>query len=222
MTDVQKQPMDQASDAYQKIVKSGLESMTSAADEINAMTKERIRNVPVAYFQANVLPIVRAWVKGDKTDMVGHWMNVADGINNPINIVNEAGELVLTCPPPFVGTPSRDQAPTSRFTTAHQVVQQQADMLANGDTRGVMAIENSLIDIYKPRPEDHEKTVAILQLVAVYRYFGLPLEEVLGPNAQEFMKNLTEGLGKVPDAPVTSAPVTTGVDNGASDDDLVY
>ncbi len=214
---------EQANEHYQQIVKRGLEGFGSAAAAINQVSAARIRNVLEPYFQAVILPIVRKRVKGEVCDNLGVWLNTADGLNNPMNIVDQDGKLLFVCPPAFIDIKLNTTPPEGRrFTTTHHVVQQQSDMIVNGDMRGVMAIENGIYEAHKPTTDIHDRAGAILQLVNIYRYYKLPMEELLGPQADEILA-LADKRPKTQGRLATPAQEETHEPSSASDDDdLIY
>lgn len=211
----------QANHHYQEIVKRGLEGFGSAVAAINKASAARIRNVNEPYFQAVILPIVRQRVKGEVCDNLGVWLNTADGLNNPMNIVDVNGQLLFVCPPAFIDIKLSTTPPEGRFTTTHHIVQQQSDMITNGDMRGVMAIENGLYEAHRPVTDQHDRAQAILQLVNIYKFYGLPMEELLGPQADEILalaekRPQTQGQSKAPVQEESNEPATD------SDEDLIY
>lgn len=214
---------EQANHHYQEIVKRGLEGFGAAVAAINQGSAARIRNVLEPYFQAVILPIVRQRVRGEVCENLGVWLNTADGLNNPMNIVDAEGKLLFVCPPAFIDIHLSTKPPEGRrFTTTHHVVQQQSDMIVNGDMRGVMAIENGIYEAHKPVSDQGDRANAILKLVDIYRFYKLPMEELLGPQAEEILalankRSKTQGQLAAPAQEETHEP------SSASDDsDLIY
>lgn len=183
--------MDPATAAYRDHVMSGLKGMSEAASAINKSVEARIRTVPESFFVNTLIPIMRKWVMGQDSPDVAIWMNIADGINNPINVADDNGNVVAILPPPFIPTPTLDQPPTGRrFTTVHHIVQRQSDSMINGDIRTVMEIENELISIFSPQAGDEAKADSLLKLAKIYRRYELPMEELFGDSAQDISKKL--------------------------------
>lgn len=209
--------LDAASRAYQDHIMQGLESMSSAADAINQSVKDRIRSIPEAFFVSTILPIVRDWVAGRDTAQVGVWMNVADGINNPINVVDENGQVVAIVPPPFIATPTPHLPPSGRrFTTVHQIVQRQSDSLNNGDVRAVMEVEQELINIFNPKAGDEAKAVSLMNLAKIYRRYDLPMEELFGDAAPSILQRIKDS-----ESTTSLAGNKDSQDNGA-EEQFVY
>lgn len=209
-----------ANATYQAIIKRDLERFGSAAAQINAGTAARIRNVREPYFQAVILPILRQRVRNEVCDTLGVWLNVADGLNNPMNVVDDQGNLLFVCPPAFIDIHLNTKAPEGRFTTTHHVVQQQTDMIANGDMRGIMAIEDGLFEAHRPMTRVEDFADAVMKLVDIYKFYSLPMEELLGEQAEEILalankrqKTTASGL---------AAPVQEESHDATSDDDLIY
>lgn len=210
----------EASATYQAIVKRGLEGFGSAVAAINETTAARIRNVREPYFQAVILPILRKRVRNEVCDDLGVWLNVADGLNNPMNVVDDDGKLLFVCPPAFIDIHLNTTPPKGRFTTTHHVVQQQSDMVANGDMRGVMAIEEGIFDAHRPVTHVEDFADAVMKLVDIYTFYSLPMEEVLGERAEEILA-LARKRQKI-SAAGTPAPVQEESHEPTSDDDLIY
>lgn len=210
---------DQANHTYQEIVRRGLEGFDSAVAAINNGSASRIRNVREKYFQAVILPIVRKRVRNEVCEDLGVWLNTADGLNNPMNIVNDSGELLFVCPPAFIDIQLNTKPPEGRFTTTHHIVQQQTDMVVNGDMRGVMAIEDGIYEAHKPVTEMHNRADSIMQLVDIYKFYQIPMEELLGPQANEILALAAKR--KSPQAALP-APHQEENDEEPSDDDLIY
>lgn len=209
----------QADSTYQEIVRRGLEGFDSAVSAINAGSSARIRKVREKYFQAVILPIVRKRVRNEVCEDLGVWLNTADGLNNPMNIVNDSGELLFVCPPAFIDIQLNTKPPEGRFTTTHHIVQQQTDMIVNGDMRGVMAIEDGIYEAHKPQTEMHHHAGAIMQLVDIYKFYQIPMEELLGPQANEILA-LAAKRGTANAALPT--PQQEENNDEPSDDDLIY
>lgn len=211
---------DQANSTYQEIVRRGLEGFDSAVEAINRGSSARIRNVREKYFQAVILPIVRKRVRNEVCEDLGVWLNTADGLNNPMNIVNDSGELLFVCPPAFIDITLNTKPPEGRFTTTHHIVQQQSDMIVNGDMRGVMAIEDGIYEAHKPRTEMHDRADAIMMLVDIYKFYQIPMEELLGPQAHEILA-LTKSR-KTGQEAASPSPQQEENNDEPSDDDLIY
>lgn len=219
-TPEKKQPVDPASEQYREIIRDGLNHMTEAALEINQFVAGRIRKVPESYFLNVLLPIVRAHVRNEYPENLGLWMNVADGMENHIEITDEQGAFLFKLPPPFNPLPNRDQRPEEgrRFGTIAQLVGRQADMLDNGDTRGSMVIDNEIAALCAPRPEDETKTKNLALLVQMYARYKLPLEEVLGAAAAE----IQELLDKQEKTGTTAQGSTSNGQETGEEPDLIY
>ncbi|MNQ02264.1 hypothetical protein D3C85_149330 [compost metagenome] len=212
-------PQDQANHTYHEIVRRGLEGFDSAVEAINAGSTARIRNVREKYFQAVILPILRKRVRNEVCEDLGVWLNTADGLHNPMNIVDDTGTLLFVCPPAFIDQQLNTKPPEGRFTTTHHVVQQQADMIANGDMRGIMAIEEGIYEAHKPQTEMHHRADAIMLLVDIYKFYQIPMEELLGPQANEIL-----ALANKRDSTKVALPTPhqEEIHDEPSDDDLIY
>lgn len=210
---------DQANHTYQEIVRRGLEGFDSAVDAINKGSSARIRNVREKYFQAVILPILRKRVRNEVCEDLGVWLNTADGLHNSMNVVNDSGELLFVCPPAFIDNQLNTKPPEGRFTTTHHIVQQQSDMIVNGDMRGVMAIEDGIYEAHKPNTEMHHRADAIMLLVEIYKFYQIPMEELLGPQANEILA--LSAKRKNSQAALPSPAIEESHDE-PSDDDLIY
>lgn len=210
--------MDAANATYRDMVMRGLVGMDEATNTINLLSQARIRDVREAYFSRVILPIVRKRVRGEDCPELGVWLNTADGLNNPMNIVDTNGNRLFVCPPAFIDTPLNTAPPEGRFTTTHHLVLQQQDMVKNGDMRGVMAIEEGLYDVYKSAPKQLVRTDAILMLVEIYKFYELPMEELLGPSFAELLK----AIAKQPKAVGAAPAIEEGNDAEPSADDDIY
>lgn len=204
-------PKPMAPNAYHEYVRESLESFSGAAAEINKMTGGRIRNVPEPYFRTKLLNIVRAWVTKAKPEPeIGLWLNVADGLHNHINVVDEQGEILFTVPPPFVdielNTTDFKEARKNSIINAVNLQGLHAD---NGDRKKFWDMETELIEGNKAKPAEHSMAEAMTQLVKMYRYYDLPLVEILGEDGAAQIAPLLE---KEAAASLPSA------DNGSDDD----
>lgn len=182
-----------------KIVKNGLESFSQAAEEINRIASS-YRRVPESYFKNVLLPIIRRHVNRDPDVEIGLWLNVADGLNRPIEVVSDTdrNEVLFVVPPAFNDIPLSDRLPEGRFVTIEHLVMQQRDMIDNGDRRTALEIDKQLVDVLKPRPEDETKTAHILLLANIWKRYNLPLSEVLGNLASDASSNTDQSVEKQP------------------------
>jgi hypothetical protein len=210
---------DKANHTYQQIVRRGLEGFDGAVAAINKASADRIRNVREQYFRAVILPIVRKRVRNEVTEDLGIWLNTADGLNNPMNIVDDEGQLLFVCPPAFIDIHLNTKPPEGRFTTTHHIVQQQADKVANGDMRAVMAMEDGIYDAHKPKTHLDDRADAIMKLVDIYKFYQLPMEELLGPSADELLAVANQRKSASPAIAALPAEV---IHDEPSDDDLIY
>lgn len=216
-------PPDLASAEYQKSLDKGLRSFQAAADEINLMSAKRIRKVPEHYFKANLLPLVRAWIVKDDNNPpeIGFWLNVADGLNNHIEIVDDKDQekVLFLVPPPFCDIPMRTELPNAkRLVTVHDLVLLQGDMHDNGDQRGFWDLERQIADVCSPRPEDAAKTRYLVMLVKIYDRYNLPLEELVGSLADEIRAELKKGKT----ASATNALASTGSTDDDVEEEIIY
>jgi hypothetical protein len=168
--------------------------MTAAATEINQHTAERRRMVPEPYFVNILLPTLRKWIRREDVE-VGHYLNVADGLNNEITVIDENGVKLYDVPPLFVDTPTRVARfdDNNRIANVHKLVQIQGMKADNGEMRDFMNIEDDLVDMLTPRAEDAAKTEALVKLVYIYDRYDLPLEELVGDIAPVIRKALQDG-----------------------------
>ena len=203
-------------DAYQAFVKEGLKGMDDAAAEINRMTEARIRRVPETHFRKTLLGVVRAWViKAEPAPEIGYWLNVADGLNNPFHVVDENDNVLFTVPPPFVDIKiDTKYDPSLRNKSIWQHVSLQGVHFDNNDQRKFWDMEHQLIQQAGAKPQDQTLAIALTQLTAMYQYYDLPLEELLG----------IEGAASVrPHLPQSGGTVAPSSSNsGISDDPDAY
>ena len=208
----QKQPpKPMAPSAYQNYIRESLLSFSGAAEEINKMTEGRIRSIPEPYFRTKLLDIVRAWVTKAKPEPeIGLWLNVADGLHNHLHVVNEQKEILFTVPPAFVdinlNTTDFREARKNSIINAVNLQGLHAD---NGDSKKFWSMEDELIDANAAKPAEHSMASAMTQLVKMYRYYGLPLEEILGKDGAAQIAPLLEQ---------EAAKSLTSADNGSDDD----
>lgn len=223
MSDTPKNHQEIADRQYKEIVSQGLDHMSQAANEINSFVASRQRRIPEPFFVKQLLPIIRAHVRGDDNVELGIWLNVADGMNNTIEVVDENQQHLFIVPPAFSKLPERDVRPPEgkRFTTIGHLVGAQADMLENGDMRGSMVVDSELSELCAARPEDGEKTKDLLLLVEIYDRYDLPLNELLGSAADEIAAALKQRKGKSNDQQ-SSASNKQSSENELDEDDLIY
>lgn len=213
----------QANNIYQEMVQRGLERFSGAVKDINDMTAQRIRHVVEPYFQSVILPILRARMRNEPTDQLGLWLNVADGLNNPMNIVDGDGNILFVCPPAFIDIHLNTSPPPGRrFTTTHHVVQRQNDMLANGDLRQVMLMEEDIYDAHKPREHLSDRANAILQIVEIYKFYQLPMEEIFGARTEEFLALIAQRDGTKGKQLALPAATREDDHDDTPDEDLIY
>lgn len=166
--------------------KAGLADWDSAAQQILDMTKAMVRRVPEPYFVHKLLPIIRNWVQNLPAE-VGVWMNVADGMENEIIVVNEKNEELFICPPPFINIPPRTQFGKKNRDSAHAIVHAQGLMYDVGDIRQANSIDESLFDMVVDKPDVAIMTAALDKLISIYQRYELPLQELLGAHTDEIM-----------------------------------
>jgi hypothetical protein len=199
--------------AYQRYLQESLSSLDSAADEINRMTAARIRRVPEPYFAKHLLHVVRAWVtKADPAPEIGHWLNVADGLHNPINVVDANDNILFVVPPAFVDIQlnTTDHKAARKKSMLH-AINLQGVYADNTNLREFWGIEESLVQDNMAKPAEHSMAHALTQLVRMYHYYKLPLVEILGEEGAAQLAPLLEAESGV-------AKQTT-TDNGNDDDD---
>lgn len=208
---------DKGSEAYRAYVAEGLERMAKAATEINDSTAERKRKVPEAYFVNILLPVLRKWIRREEVE-IGHYLNVADGLNNEIEVVDQEGVKLYDVPPLFVDVPTRvaRHEPGVNIPTIHKLVQIQGMHVDNNDMRQVFTIENDLVDILAPRAEDASKTRCLVMLCHIYDRYELPLEELVGETLAPVIAAALRAAKK----PGTKAIAESG-NNARSDDDFI-
>lgn len=215
--DIQPKLIDPADNLFQSVVKERLEDLSGAAEEIIQHQESRRRKVPIQMFESVLLPIVRGWVRNDKDVEVGVWMNIADGMSAELDVVDAAGNILFTLPPPFLDTYLSNEAPQGRIVTPHTLVMQQEEMIRNGDQRGVMTIDQGLLETFSPKTTLNHKSRYIRMYVDIWQRYDLPLEEVLGPLTDKVKEALK----------LQGSSVSTIVQDKKSDDDnesvkLVY
>ena len=171
---------------YKGALKAGLDDWDSAAQSIIDMSRAMIRKVPEPYFFHKVLPLVRSWVQGLPTE-VGQWMNVADGMENEIIVVDEQGKELFICPPPFISIPPRSEFAPKNRNSAHAIVHAQGLMHDAGDIRQANAIDENLFELVVDKPDVSLKTDAIDKMIGIYQRYDLPLVELLGSHVDEIM-----------------------------------
>lgn len=185
--------------------KAHLDNLDDACSLINNYVEKQIRHIPEHYFVKVLLPLMRGWLRGDPVE-IGIWLNVADGLDRQIVVVDENKKEMFRVPPPFVGVPTRVHVPGEKLVTLGTIVQHQKNLSDNGDKRAAMQIEHELVDICAPRPEDEEKARNILLLVSIYLRYDLPMEEVLGPKAKEILKTITDSSTSEDGGSTTAQP----------------
>lgn len=185
-------PLSPADLHYRELIRSGLDHMSEAAKEMNDFVAARRRKVPEPYFANVLLPIIRDHVTGKAPQNLGIWLNVADGMHNRMDIVDDEGNILFTAPPAFNNIPDRSTRPdpNDRQPTIAQLVERQGDLIDNGDMRGSMDIDQRILEQCAPRPEDDEATENLVLLIRVYQRYNLPLKELLGEAAEEIAELL--------------------------------
>lgn len=166
--------------------RAGLADWDNAAESILSMSKAMIRRVPEPYFKHKLLPIIRNWLQGLPAE-VGQWMNVADGMENEIIVVDEKNVELFVCPPPFIAIPPRSEFTRKNRDSAHAIVHAQGLMYDAGEIRKANAIEDNLFEMVVDKPDVALKTAAIDKMIAIYQRYELPLQELLGAHTDEIM-----------------------------------
>jgi hypothetical protein len=168
-------------------LKAGLTDWDDAANLILSMSQAMIRRVPEEYFTAKVLPIIRAWVQGIPVE-VGQWMNVADGMENEIIVVDSKNVELFICPPPFIPMPPKSEFGEKNRGSAFAVVHAQGLMYDAGEIRQGNAIDEALFELVVEKPDIAIKTAAIDKMIYIYQRYDLPMVELLGSHTDEIMK----------------------------------
>lgn len=185
--------------------RAGLADWDNAAQSILDMSKAMIRRVPEPYFFHKLLPIIRQWLQGAPAE-VGVWMNVADGMENEIVVVDEKNVELFVCPPPFIAIPPRSEFSRKNRDSAHAIVHAQGLMYDAGEIRKANAIEDNLFEMVVDKPDIALKTAAIDKMIVIYQRYDLPLQELLGKHTDEIMA-------------ARGAPTKAAVKDQAPDDD---
>lgn len=169
-----------------RATQAGLDQWDSAAAQILRMSEEMIRRVPEPYFEAKILPIVRNWVQGLPTE-VGEWMNVADGMEREIVVVDAKNNELFRCPPPFIAIPPRSEFGDRNQKSATAIVHAQGLMYDVGELRQAEQIEENLLELVVDRPDVALKTKAMDGFIAIYLRYKLPMQELLGQYSEEIL-----------------------------------
>lgn len=193
--------------AYHDMVHEGLKVMDAAAAEINRMTEKRIRRVPEPHFRTALLNVVRAWVtKKEPAPEIGYWLNVADGLNNHLHVVDAQDNILFTVPPPFVDIKLETKYdPKLRNQSIWHAVSLQGVHHDNNDQRKFWEMETSLVNDNQATPADKSLAIALTQLTAMYQYYDLPLEELLGAEGAASVRPL------LPEKGGATSPSDTGI-----------
>lgn len=163
-----------------------MEGMSKAADDLLVAFEQRKRKIPEAVFIKHLLPIVPLWVKNASVDITP-WAIIADGYNNELEVLDEQGKVLFILPPPFVDNSLPTSPPEGRFTVPHHLVQRQVDLVLDGDQRGAIEIDRALVDTFTPTAESvsERKARYVVDYIAIYERYNLPLQELLGPAYQD-------------------------------------
>lgn len=218
-------PTDTTPDAiYQLHIDSKIGRLNKASQGIIDLVNNRVRKVPETYFYHKLLPIVRDWYKNGVADRIGDWLNVADGMYNPIIVVDDDDKSELfTLPPAYLRIPPKVIQRSSvmeRKSTLAEVVDRQAIALENGDTRMVMQIEGSIassVDFNSPSMVYFKN---IYSMMGIYRRYELPLEELLGEEADVVAKTLDDLFNKPSKVTETPTPLEPAKELGIEDYDF--
>lgn len=206
------QPEDLDYSKLSGALRAGLTDWDDAANIILRMSESMIRRVPEEYFKAVVLPIVRDWVQGIPVE-VGQWMNIADGMENEIIVVDTKNNEVFRCPPPFIPMVPKSEFGEKNRESAFAVVHAQGLMYDAGEIRQGNAIDESLFELVVEKPDIAIKTAALDKMIYIYQRYDLPMVELLGRHTEEIMK-------------ARGAPVKAATDSKAIPDDeedtLIY
>lgn len=193
-------------------LRAGLADWDDAANMILNMSQSLIRRVPEDFFKAVVLPIVRAWVQGIDVE-VGKWMNIADGMENEIIVVDSKNNELFRCPPPFISMVPKSEFGEKNRESAFAIVHAQGLMYDAGEIRQGSAIDEALFELVVEKPDIAVKTAAIDKMIHIYQRYDLPLVELLGSHTDEIMK-------------ARGAPVKASTESKAAPDDeediLIY
>lgn len=166
--------------------KAGLADWDSAAQQILDMSRAMIRRVPEPYFVNKLLPIIRNWVQGLPAE-VGQWMNVADGMENEIIVVDDKNVELFVCPPPFIAIPPRTQFGKKNRDSAHAIVHAQGLMFDAGEIRKANAVDEALFEMVVEKPDVAIKTAALDKFISIFQRYDVPLQELLGAHTDEIM-----------------------------------
>lgn len=195
------------------------EGMRESAALINQLTDERTRRVPESHFRKYLLNTVRQWVTRDGAPEIGYWLNVCDGLNREFYVYkdDEPDVILFTVPPPFTDVDIPTKLPegftmADRYNSLPHVVNRQGYVADQGDIGQFFELEEQIIHANAAKPGKEAMAKALSQLVTMYRYYNLPLEELLGKEgAAEISKHLDvntitsnkkaeEGISDEPDA----------------------
>lgn len=174
---------------YRKHAESKIAHLDNAAKNIIAINTVGVRKVPETYFYHKLLPIVRNWYKNGRTDAIGLWLNVADGMYNEIAVIDDDDNSELfRLPAAYLRFPAkiiRRADLNDRKPTLADVVDRQAIALENGDTRMAMTIESSILSAVDFDPETLRYFKILSTMVSIYTRYEIPLEDLLGEDADQ-------------------------------------
>lgn len=204
---------DKERDTYRTMLDESTVIFEHAATAISAEVSARRRKIPLAMFENILAPIVRAWVCNVPGVEPGPWMNIADGMHNEIDVVDADGTIVFILPPPYIDTELPSEPPVGRIVTTHTLVQQQHEMINNGDQRGAMAIENGILSAFLPANSIPAKAKYLRMYIDIWKRYEWPMEEILGPDASIIMSELTTR---------TTHPDTSGAHDDDESPTLIY
>ena len=194
---------DQATEYYRNMLEKKLSGMTSAADEIINMTRAMVRRVPENVFKHEVLPLLRGWIVGQPVE-IGRWMNIADGMENEIIVVDGENKELFICPPPFIEIIPRSDFGRRGELAGHAIMHMQGMMFDNGDVREAINIDANLTNLMLEKPDSALKTAALTKLIKIYLRYDIPMVELLGDHTEEILaayaKLLEERGETAPDA----------------------
>lgn len=175
--------------AYQEFLRREMESFEGVADNLNATIAHRRKMFEPA-FRMHVLPLVRGQVRNEKVDP-GVWLQSAGGMTREIEVIDQNSHKTLfICPPAFVNTDNSNEFSDKREFDPGALIMQGNDFKENGEIRFQMEADRKLDKALTFDPVHTEKFEAVLKLIEIYHFYKLPMEELLGEDAEKILDSI--------------------------------
>lgn len=165
--------MDNKADTnpVQKLQKLELERRTAELKELFLkMDNVVLRKFPVQLFERFFLPFFCGEFNQEHHRIIGEWIKISGSVYNPVNLINEAGEVVAKVPPindNTIFTPITD-----RKIDMGWVVKEAKEKAAISPVLANTIIVNALHERIVEMLKDRDKSTVAKEWIELFKYFG--------------------------------------------------